>query len=75
MLKGRGDDLRGRSSETRGPGAYCTLIPNPGSQLSHRLRLPEEPELDMEQCCFLVAIFYNNIRKSCAAGYLIFMRI
>ena len=47
MLKGRGEDLRGRSSETRGPGAHYTLIPNPGSQLSQRLSLPEEPELDV----------------------------
>ena len=46
-LKGRGEALRGRSSETPWvfAQAYFTLIHSPRSQLSERLTLPEEPEL------------------------------
>ena len=77
-LKGMVEALRGRSSETSSwvfAQAHSTLIHSPGNQLSQRLSLPEEPELDMKQCCLLVAMSHNNTMKSCAAGYLIFTRI
>ena len=70
-LKGRGEALRGRSSETSSwvfAQAHSTLIYSPGRQLSQRLSVHEEPELDMEQCCFLVATSYNNTMKSWAAA-------
>ena len=76
-LKGRGEALRGRSSETSSlvfAQAPSTPIHSPG-KLSQRLSLPEEPELDTKQCCLLVAISCNNTMKSCAVGHLIFTRI
>ena len=67
-LKGRGEALRGRSSETSSwvfAKAHSTLSHSPGSQLSQRLSVHEEPELDMKQCCLLVATSCNNTEELC----------
>ena len=71
------ETLGGRSSETQGCRcfalAHSTPIHSPGTPLSLRLWLSEEPEAGREKCCrHLVETSYNDNHTTCAYWHFYF---
>ena len=45
------------------------------TELKKKKEEKKRKDCSLEKCCHLVVIFCNNTMQSCAAGYLIFIRI